>query len=252
MDKTNLVILDGDTIVYIATYNRDDEELTPNKVINNCNSVFTNLMKNTNSTKYCGFLTEGKSFRSKVGIIKEYKGNRKDFVKPKYYNLCKAWLYDVLNFEFKYNYEADDLCIMAHNSLKDIYNPIICSPDKDLRQVPGNFYDYKYNKSFTINEQEANYNFWFQVLVGDIIDNISGCKNIGKSKANVLLSNIQNPWALRIIVFDQYIKTYGEYQGIINFTENYRLCKMLDKTLEGELFIPDIYEYERSEKEDIW
>lgn len=252
MSKNNLSIIDGDTIIYIACHNKKDEE--PKKiyeVVADCLSVFDTIMEATKSNYYCGFLTEGKSFRSKIGVTKEYKGNRKDFVKPKYFNIAKAFLYDELNFISKYNYEADDLCIMSHNSLKELYNPIICSPDKDLKQIEGSFYDYKKGELSEINKKQASYNFWFQTLVGDNIDNIAGCRGVGKIKADLTLNN---PWyeSYRDCVFNQYIKVYGEYEGITKFTENYKLCKMLDETLEGEVYIPEIFKYERIEEGDEW
>lgn len=246
LNKENIAIIDADTIIYIATYNKKGDPIKKaDEVLDACNNVFVNMMNDTKCNLYCGFLTEGKSFRSKIGLTKEYKGNRKDFVKPKFYNLAKAYLYDYFYFKSQYNYEADDLCIMSYHSLKEEYNPIICSPDKDLKQVEGTFYDYKKRELSSVSKIQAEYNFWYQTLVGDVIDNISGCKGVGKVKAKLLLNNVQNPWALRTIVFDQYIKEYGEYEGIIKFTENYRLCKMLDKTLEGEIYKPELFKYVR-------
>lgn len=248
--KDNLVLIDADSIIYIATYNKVNEpERTIEEMFSVCDSILDNIMLNTNSKFYAGFLTEGKCFRYNIGKIKEYKGNRVDFIKPKYYNLVKAYLQDKLNFKYLIGYEADDLCIMSYHSLKDNYNIIISSPDKDLRQVPCIFYDYKKEFKIEIDKAQADINLWTQVLTGDVSDNIAGCRGIGAVKANnILKDNCTCYTALKC-----FIDTYGEYEGIINFTENYRLVKMLERTKEGELYYPLITEYKREEeKSEIW
>lgn len=245
MDKENIAIVDADTFIYIATYNKKDEEIKSiDQMFSVCNSILENILNNTQSKYYTGFLSDGKTFRSDICKTKEYKGNRKNVIQPKYYKLIKAYLYDELNFKNLYGYEADDLCIISHKLLKEQYNPIICSPDKDLRQIEGDFYDYKKELLYNITKEQAEYNLWYQVLIGDTTDHIGGCKGIGEVKAKKILA--EEISAQRVLKC--YLETYGEYEGIIKFTENYRLVKMID-TLEG--FTPVINEYKR-EQEEIW
>lgn len=244
--KENLATIDADSIIYIATHNKKDEEVrTIDQMFSVCDSILDNILKNTNSKLYTGFLSDGKTFRDNIGILKEYKGNRNKLIKPKYYKLIKAYLYDELNFKNFYGYEADDLCIISYKLFKEHYNPIICSPDKDLRQIEGDFYDYKKEILFKVSKQESEFNLWYQVLVGDTTDHIGGCKGIGQVKANKILA--EEISAQRVLKC--YLETYGEYQGIINFTENYRLVKMLD-TLDN--FEPIINEYKREEEWVRW
>lgn len=248
-NKENLSLIDSDTFIYIATYNKKDKpKRNIQEMFDVCDTLLQGILIKTNSTKYCGFLTEGKCFRNSIGKQKEYKGNRKDFVKPDYFNLIKYYLIDELKFVHLYNYEADDLCIMAHNNYKELYNPIICSCDKDLKQIEANFYDYKKDILFSISRDEALYNLYSQILTGDVSDNINGLgRGIGPAKALKILED-SKPQDYKYKVLEAFISLYGEYNGIVNFTENYRLCKMLDLTLDGELYSPTIHDYKKKEE----
>jgi hypothetical protein len=79
--------------------------------------------------------------------------------------------------------EADDL--LGINQTKDT---IICTIDKDLRQVPGQHYNFVKDEIFTVNLQEGLLWFYTQMLTGDASDNISGIRGIGLKKAHTHLT----------------------------------------------------------------
>lgn len=246
---TNISLIDGDTLLYLSTHNKKDEELKNISDIFKCLDLYIiDILKKTNSEVYAGFLTDS-SFRYALAVQKPYKGNREGIPKPKYFNLAKAYLLDEYEFKTLKNYEADDLCIMSYNTFKNNkeYNPIIATPDKDLKQIAGQFYDYKKAETVEINEEDALKNLWKQVLTGDAGDNIPGLKNIGEVKANKILENIKISY--HSTVLEEYIKTYGEYNGIISFTENYQLVKMVN-TYNDELYYPHIVE--KKDNIDEW
>jgi DNA polymerase-1 len=64
---------------------------------------------------------------------------------------------------------------------------VICHIDKDLDQAPGKHYNYSKQKNYYISEQEAEYKFYEQVLVGDTSDGYKGCPNIGKVRCARIL-----------------------------------------------------------------
>lgn len=228
--------IDGDTIIYLACHNKEGESKSWDEVLYIIDNYINDILKKTETTEYCGYLSNG-SFRYKIGKIKQYKANRTGLIKPKYFNLAKSYLQDVYNFKIVDNLEADDLCIIIKKFLVG-YEVTIASPDKDLRQVTGKFYDYKKQEFFEITEEEASKNLWRQVLTGDASDNIPGLPGIGPVKADKILETSKD---YRTTVFNTYIETYGEYDGLINFTENYQLVKMLDK-YDG--FTPEINKFE--------
>jgi len=237
--SNNLAVIDGDSIIYYSCYNKIDQNKSIQEVFNCVDYYINSILDNTKSEYYTGFLTDG-SFRYKIATQLPYKGNRSLLEKPKYFKVTKSYLEDYYSFTSLKNYEADDLCIMTHNTFNTTkeYNPIICSPDKDLKQVAGIFYDYKKGETIELNRQTGIKNLWKQVLTGDSGDNISGLKGIGEVKAEKLLSNY-SMYAYPGVVLDKYLQVYGEYLGMKYFNETYQLVKMLD-TLNGELYFPTI------------
>ncbi len=58
--------------------------------------------------------------------------------------------------------------------------PIICSLDKDLLQVPGNHYNFVKQEFRTISPKEGMFNFYWQFIMGDKSDNIFGFDGIAR------------------------------------------------------------------------
>ena len=83
--------------------------------------------------------------------------------------------------------EADDLLgIMLTNGR--VKNPILCSIDKDMLGIAG--WHYNWNKdawSTYVSQEEADYNWLVQLLMGDSTDGIKGMEGIGEVKAKALI-----------------------------------------------------------------
>lgn len=157
------------------------------------------IARETKSDSYSLYLTEGPSFRDALSVTKPYKGNRKS-AKPWHYSNLTVYLTDVLGATVCEGLEADDVLTITH--LEDIENTIICSRDKDLRQVPGWSYGWelgrqasfgpeKISKVGTLNLSQDNKKltgtgfafFCAQVLTGDSVDNIAGLPGCGPKGA---------------------------------------------------------------------
>ena len=236
---TKITGIDADTILYLACYSKEKEK-TYIDVLTDCDAIINDILSSTQADYYVGYLTDG-SFRYKIANQKPYKGNRIGIPKPKYFGIAKEYLLDEYKFITEKDLEADDLCIMTSTYIKNQKEDIqytIASPDKDLRQIHGLFYDYKKKEFEEIDLQTAYKNLWRQVLTGDSGDNIQGLQGIGPVKADKILDNAETN-NYREIVLNQYIETYGEYDGIVRFTEIYRLVKMLQTRENYELYIPN-------------
>lgn len=166
------------------------------------------------------------SFRKK--LTPNYKANRKP---NKWVNaIRKEWIEK--DFAISHDeLESDDLIANRAKELKDEY--IILSLDKDMKTIPGLHFNYYVKKvgetkemvglSF-VTKEEAIYNFYFQMLVGDNADNISGVKGIGEVKAKKILANT-NIANIHSIVLDEYKKAY-DLEAYDIFNLNYRLLKL--------------------------
>ena len=138
-------------------------------------------------------LTGSDNFRKKV--CSTYKENRKNTRKPMLLQHAKDFMAAQWNGMVEDVLEADDLLgILGSNSEDNI----IWSDDKDLLTIPAqHLLD---GKVVTIEEPEADYNFFYQTLTGDSTDNYSGCPKIGPKKAEAILGK-ESSWRSVVAAF---------------------------------------------------
>ena len=234
--KKRLTIIDADTIIYLSSFNKKDaKEKTVSKVLKLVDDIIKETLDVTRADEYLGFLTNG-SFRYNIAKTVPYKGNRKDTVQPKYYKVIKEYMIAEYKFTMQKDYEADDLCTSHFMHYKDIYDCIIASPDKDLKQVEGLFYDYKKKQYTKVSDIDAIRNFWVQMLWGDAGDNIKGITGLGEVKSNKFVNSVINSYKdedvneidfqLSKDIFEIYLK---EEKGKERFFENLDLLGLLKK-----------------------
>ena len=92
-----------------------------------------------------------------------------------------------------YGMETDDIVAQYWYKLsKDIgrENVLIISIDKDYKQLPALIYNYHYKHKciYDISKEQALYNFYEQMVIGDSSDNVNYCKGYGKAYANLKLN----------------------------------------------------------------
>ncbi len=163
-------------------------------------------------------------------IEPNYKANRKG---NKWVSKLRKYLIEYMPNSFSSDeYEADDLIYFQSQNM-DIEDYIICSIDKDLKQIVGLHFDYyqlkikdengeyildpfgkelKKRKGFLEVTQEQAENLIFEMmLVGDVSDNIKGIYGIGKVKAAKLLLN-RSKWGKFRAVCEEYRKESSEWK----------------------------------------
>lgn len=134
-------------------------------------------------------LTGPKNFR--YDLLPSYKGQRTATRRPPQLSELKRLFHErepwpVMLVE---GLEADDLCGVAATTLaNETTDTIICSPDKDMKQIPGWLYQ-KGKLTFT-TEEEADRWHMYQTLVGDTADNYKGCPSVGPIKADRILADL--------------------------------------------------------------
>jgi 5'-3' exonuclease len=138
------------------------------------------------------------NFRYNIATIKPYKGNRDSTKRPFFHADLREYLVNEWNAVVSQGCEADDLLASAHNS-----GTVIVTIDKDLAQVPGYNFNPVKNELRLISEQEAWFNFYVSMLIGDTADNITGLDGIGKVKAPKLLES-QNKLEMEFTVLNLY------------------------------------------------
>lgn len=205
------------------------------------------------------------NFRYDVAKTKPYKAGRKDEKPFHFYNIIE-YLKATRNVVVSEGgLEADDEMGIVQAS--DPHSYIICSRDKDLRQIPGWHYSWEcgkqpslgpyytkdfgrliMQKSMRWSEKDQHevevkkvvgYGFLFlmyQLLVGDAVDNIPGLKGCGQGKAFPLLEKARGFEEAYNIVVREYSKKYRTWYDLNEYlTEQGELLYI--KQRRGETFM---------------
>lgn len=206
-----LALIDGDIIAYrcaascepskkkAAELGIEFEELEREPLdiaIRRADELIYRILNTTQAEQYRVYLTGSENFRKL--LYPDYKANRDKLPKPKWLDACREFLVREWKSEICAGYEADDGIGIA---AKD--NFVICSIDKDFRQIPGVHYNFVKDTFEEITESDAAFNFYSHLLIGDISDNVGGIVGIGPVKAGRLLSG-KDPEEMESIVCGYY------------------------------------------------
>ena len=146
------------------------------------------------------FFSSPNNFRKK--IFPDYKGHR-NRKKPCGYKRLLNWCGDNYITMVVDNLEADDaLGIYATDPIESESELIICSPDKDMRQIPGLLFDLK-NPVIEITKEEGDRWHLIQTMSGDQTDGYAGAPGIGIKRADALLEKHGCCWGTVIQTFEE-------------------------------------------------
>lgn len=137
------------------------------------------------------------NYRVASATIKPYKGNRKE--KPIFYEALSHEMQQWPNTVLVESREADDAmgCEQYKRYCYNNWDPsIICSIDKDMKMIPGKHYNIDTKVITDISLDQADLNFYKQLLVGDeACDNIPHLlKGMGPKKVAKTLKSCKNNW----------------------------------------------------------
>lgn len=138
----------------------------------------------------------GKCFR--YTLLPSYKANRATMRRPAMLRPLQSLVAQRKPFRTLavWGLEADDVCGISSTSLQraNLREPVIVSIDKDMQQIPGlNYSPMSAARTGTIGEvheitpYEGERCHFYQTLVGDVVDNYTGCPGLGPKKAGRLL-----------------------------------------------------------------
>ena len=159
------------------------------------------------------FFSDSRNFRKT--IQPDYKGHR---------NRKKPCGYRRVINQLKTEFEVIIMPELEADDALGIYataNPgnVICSPDKDMRQIPGQLFDMKDLTTVT-REEGARWHF-IQTLAGDQTDGYAGVPGIGVKRAATLFEEKGYTWKTVVEAFAD--KDLPEDVAL----ENARLAKIL-------------------------
>ena len=152
------------------------------------------------------FFSDSVNFRKK--ILPEYKGHR-NRKKPCGYKRVINALGKEYKVIIKPTLEADDS--MGIYATKYPGN-IIASPDKDMRQIPGQLYNFE--ETFTITKESGAAWHLIQSISGDQTDGYGGVPGIGVKRAESLFKEKGYTWKTVVEAFAE--RDLSEEEALIN------------------------------------
>ena len=211
----------GDDVILVTSnfsdaYNATQRELT--KLKNKFGSFSSMIL----------FFSDSTNFRKK--ILPEYKGHR-NRKKPCGYKRIISALKEEYKVIVKPTLEGDDT--MGIYATKFPGNMIV-SPDKDMKQIPGQLYNFE--EVFTITPEQGARWHLTQAMAGDQTDGYSGIPGIGVKRAEALFKEHGCSWKTVVKAFKD--KGLTEEDALLNA----RLAKILTA---------DDYDFQRKEPK-LW
>ena len=196
----------GDGLWTLHAYEQD--------VANSCDQQILKLLEESGCDKIIPCVSGKKNYRTEVAPY--YKMNRAETRKPMLLGYARGYLMDKWEGQMTDGIEADDLLGILGSSDQDEY--IIWSADKDLKTIPArHLID---GEIVTIGEEEADYWFFLQTLMGDTTDGYKGCPTVGAKKADAILQD-DCTWEAVVATFKK--KGFSEELAL----ENARLARIL-------------------------
>lgn len=193
--KGKKALIDGDGVLYLNAIRfqteiqwDDEDERSGKTTFCDTDAAFVaikldikNILKATGCNDYLFCLSDNRQnyFRNK--ILPTYKANRTQ-PKPQMYPFLKAQVIKNFNTLSYPTLEADDcLGLLADE------DTVLVSLDKDLDQIAGEHYNWRKDKLYSVTPEDADYQFFYQCLVGDSTDNYKGCPRVGDKGARKIL-----------------------------------------------------------------
>ena len=152
-------------------------------VLHSAKLMFEGAVKKAGCSQYEAFIGDGKpTFRNDVATILEYKGGRKDLIRPIYLDEVREYLIKKFKVEVVSHIEADDACVIAAYKQP---NKVVVAVDKDAMGCPINVFNPNYPDNGIVNCNQfgklwlndkgevkgvGRLFFYYQVAYGDRID----------------------------------------------------------------------------------
>jgi DNA polymerase-1 len=164
------------------------------------------------------FFSSATNFRKRVDP--EYKGHRNRKKPCGYLRVINKLMTEYVVIMMP-DLEADDAIGIAATNPQRTEDHTICSPDKDLRQIPGQLYDNMTGEIHNTTEEQGRKWHLIQTLAGDQTDGYSGAPGFGVKRAEDFFKKEGYTWDAVVKAFES--KDLTEDDAL----RNARLAKIL-------------------------
>ena len=234
-----ILLVDADSLIFASCYRKrqtPEDEKYYTDITDSRNKFDEQFMQIVNHLEEIYTIDKVITFSGSKGnfrklITKKYKANRKNSELPPLLNEMHQFVKEQYDSVYGYGVETDDMVARYwHNLTQQFGRDEVCivSIDKDYRQFPALIYNYhyKHKEILDISEDEAMYNFYEQMIMGDSADNVNYFKGKGKRFAEKYFEDCQTKYQYTKKLYQLFIK---EYKGKARqkYAECYNLLKLL-------------------------
>ncbi len=233
-----ILLIDADSLIFASCYRKretPDDELYYTNIEDSRNKFDQQFMKIVNDLEDKYPIDKVLTFSGSKGnfrklITPKYKANRKKQELPPLLNDMHQFVKEQYDSIWGYGIETDDMVARYWKQISDDIGRdevMIVSIDKDYKQFPCLMYNYhyKHKEILDISEEEAMYNFYEQMIVGDTADNVNYFKGKGKKYAEKHFKDCTTKYQYTRKLYELFKQ---EYKGKARqkYTECYHLLKL--------------------------
>ena len=190
MDKSLLApvlaLIDADIVLHRVGFTTEEDDFWIARV--RCDEMLDNIIRHTGVSEYQLWLSDSASNNFRYQIYPQYKANRIGKPRPKHHEELKAYLIQEWGARFADGMEADDYLGIYQD--EEDKTTVICSIDKDLKQIPGLHYNFVKDEWDDISRKRGMRSFYEQLIMGDVSDNIPGARGMGPVAALAALKDL--------------------------------------------------------------
>jgi len=234
-----ILLVDADSLIFASCYRKrehpEDEKYytdiadARSKFDEQYMAIVNHLEELYNIDKVITFSGSKGNFRKL--ITKKYKANRKKQELPPLLHEMHQFVKDQYDSIYGYGVETDDMVARYWKKLSEELGRnevMIVSIDKDYKQFPCLMYKYhyKHKEILDISEDEAMYNFYEQMIMGDTADNVNYFKGKGKRFAEKYYSDCQTKYQYTRKLYELFKQEYRS-KARQKYAECYNLLKLL-------------------------
>ena len=233
-----ILLVDADSLIFASCYRKretpDDELYYTNiedsraKFDEQFMAIVNHLEDKYPIDKVLCFSGSKGNFRKL--ITPKYKANRKKQELPPLLDEMHQFVKEQYDSIWGYGVETDDMVARYWKQISDDIGRdevMIVSIDKDYKQFPCLMYNYhyKHKEILDITEEEAMYNFYEQMIVGDTADNVNYFKGKGKKFAEKHFKDCTTKYQYTRKLYELFKQ---EYKGKARqkYAECYHLLKL--------------------------
>jgi 5'-3' exonuclease len=233
-----ILLVDADSLIFASCYkkreHKDDERFYTD--IEDCKAKFDEqFMSIVNKLEDMYPVERVITFSGSKGNFRKlitpvYKANRKVENIPPLLNEMHQFVKDEYDSVWGYGIETDDIVARYWYNLSNEIgrdNVMIVSIDKDYKQFPCLIYNYHYKHKVVldISEDEALYNFYEQMIIGDTADNVNYFKGKGKKYAEKYLADCNTKYQYTRKMLELFQEKY-KGKARQKYAECYHLLKL--------------------------